>query len=143
MLRTVHYFSLLLFTLMMVGGCGPGEEKLVPVSGTVTIQGSPLPYGTVTLIPEGAAGNTSTSQPFGKVGSDGKYTVETNGKPGAPLGKYVVTVSSVKPSTPEEGMKPPVWAASQEYLDPSKSGLTLEVVEQAAAGAYDIKLEKK
>jgi hypothetical protein len=134
---------LCLIVSLLLCGCGPAEEKLVPVSGIITVQGMPLPYGTITLIPDAAQGNTSQHQPYGTVGSDGKFALQTDGKPGAPLGRYIVTISSVKPPTPEEGMKPAVFAASQDYLDPTKSGLTLDVVETPAAGVYDLKLDKK
>jgi len=133
-------FCLLLAILL--SGCGPAATKLVPVSGKITIQGEPLPWGTITLIPDATKGNTSKLQPLGKV-TDGTYTLETDGKPGAPLGAYRVTVSAIKPSTPEDGYKPPVWAASQDYLDQNKSGLTLTVVETPPPGAYDIALTKK
>jgi hypothetical protein len=133
-----------LFAIVFIcAGCGPKPEKLVPISGKITIQGEPLPYGTITLVPDVAAGNKTKLQPFGKVKADGSYSVETDGKPGAPVGPYLVGISSIKPSTPEDGYKPPVWAASQEYLDPNKSGLKLTVVESPAAGAYDIVLTKK
>lgn len=140
-LRFVPLVTLLFAALLT--GCGPQPEKLVPVSGKITIQDAPLPYGTVTLVPDAAAGNKSKLQPLGKITADGSYALETDGKPGAPVGAYLVGISSIKPSTPEDGYKPPVWAASQEYLDPNKSGLKLTVVESPAAGAYDIALTKK
>lgn len=127
--------------LLLFFGCGPTPVKFVPVSGKITIQGAPLPYGTITLVPD--AGNPTKLQPYGKVAADGSYTLESDGKPGAPVGVYRVGISSVKPSTPEDGYKPPVWAASQEYLDPNASGLKLTIVESPAPGAYDIALTKK
>lgn len=130
-------------SVALATGCGPNPEKLVPVSGKITIQSAPLPYGTITLVPDLAAGNKTKLQPLGKIGADGSFSLETDGKPGAPVGPYLVGISSIKPSTPEDGYKPPIWAASQEYLDPNKSGLKLNVVESPAAGAYDIPLTKK
>jgi hypothetical protein len=134
--------SALLLVLFLFTGCGPAPAKLVPVSGKITIQGAPLPWGTITLYPDTTKGNSSTLQPFGTVAPDGSYSLNTDGKPGAPLGAYVVTISAAKPSTPGE-YKPPEWAASQDYLDRSKSGLSLTVVESPAAGAYDLALTKK
>jgi hypothetical protein len=142
MIRSALIMSLGLPALILAG-CGEKAARLVPVSGTVTVQGTPLPYGTITLIPNAAEGNTSKLQPRGTIGPDGKYTLETDGQPGAPVGSYIVTISSVKPSTPEDGYKPPVWAASQDYMDAGKSGLGLTVMEAAQAGAYDIDLKKK
>jgi hypothetical protein len=128
---------------LVLSGCGEKAVKVVPVSGTVTIQDAPLPYGNITLVPDAANGNQTKLQPRGTIGADGKYTLESDGKPGAPLGKYLVGISAVKPSKQEDGYKPSERAASQDYMDASKSGLTLEVVENPAPGAYDVKLTKK
>ena len=135
--------SSLLLAMLLCLGCGPAPVKLVPVTGKVTIQGMPLPYGTITLVPNADSGNTGKSQPFGNVSAEGTYAIMTDGKPGAPLGAYRVTISATKLSTAADGNKPSVWAASQDYLDASKSGLTLMVVEAPAAGAYDIALTKR
>ncbi len=139
--------------LSVATGCGPAAGTLVPVSGKITIQGLPLPFGTITLVPNddnatkpdtiSRRGLGAKSQPNGTIGADGSYSLMTDGKPGAPQGIYKVTIFSIKPSTQEEGMKPPVWAASQDYSDASKSGLTLVVAEGRAAGAYNIALTKK
>ena len=137
----IRLASLVLFVLLFAG-CGPAAVKLVPVTGKVTIQGTPLPWGTITLYPDATKGNKSTLQSFGNVAADGTYSISTDGKPGAPVGAYAVTISAAKPSTPGE-YKPTEWAASPDYLDRSKSGLTLNVVESAPANAYDFALTKK
>jgi hypothetical protein len=126
--------------IALITGCGPQPEKLVPVSGKITIQGEPLPYGRLALTP--GDGNTTKSQPIGKV-QDGTYTLETDGKPGAPVGAYRVAIFAIKESTQADGYKPPVWAASQEYSDPSKSGIILTVFETPSPNVYDIVLTKK
>lgn len=133
----------LLAPLTIFVGCGPAPTKLIPVTGKVTIQDEPLPYGRIVLKPDATQGNMFQGEPSGEIKSDGTYTLQTDGKPGAPVGIYHVTIFSIKPSTPEDGYKPPVWAASQDYSHPDKSGLTLNVVESPAAGAYDVKLTKK
>ena len=136
----------LLLSLLLVAcfvGCGPAPVKLAPVSGKVTIQDMPLPYGRIVLKPDVAQGNKFAGEPSGEIKSDGTFTLETDGKPGAPLGVYRVAVFSIKASTQEDGYKPPVWAASQEYSDADKSGLTLTIVENPAADAYHIPLTKK
>lgn len=132
----------LLLVLLLLTGCGPAPVKIVPVTGKITIQGAPLPWGTITLIPDTTKGNSSTLQPYGTISADGSYSLTTDGKPGAPLGAYVVTISAAKPSAPGE-YKPPEWAASQDYLDRNKSGLTLTVVEIPTPGAYNLALTKK
>src|SRR5262245_3719762 len=42
--------------LCCLGGCSTSEDKLVPVSGTVTLDGKPLDDGSVSLIGEGGSG---------------------------------------------------------------------------------------
>ena len=137
--RTATFVSLLILAIACTG-CGPKPEKLVPVSGKITIQGAPLPYGRLALTP--GEGNTTKSQPIGKV-QDGTYTIETDGKPGAPVGAYRVAIFAIKESTQADGYKPPVWAASQEYSDPGKSGIILNVLETPSPNVYDIELTKK
>jgi hypothetical protein len=124
-------------------GCGPAPTRLIPVSGKITIEGEPLPYGRIVLKPDATQGNMFKGEPSGEIKPDGTYTLETDGKPGAPAGIHRVAVFSVKPSTPEDGYQPPVWAASQDYSDPEKSGLTLNVVESPTPDAYDLALTQK
>lgn len=143
-MQRIFFACLVLASFLSLLGCGSSTAvKLAPVSGKVTIQDMPLPYGRILLKPDAAQGNTSTSEPSGEIKSDGTFSLETDGKPGAPLGAYRVTIFSIKPSTPEDGNKPPVWAASQDYSNPEKSGLTLKVVENPAADAYHFALDKK
>ena len=52
----------ILFAILVLGtmlGCGSGAEpKRSRVSGTVTFEGKPIPYGTVLITPDGAKKNT-------------------------------------------------------------------------------------
>lgn len=75
-----------LMSLVAVG-CGQSGPKLYPVSGTVTYDGQPLEGASVLFIPQG--GRPS----MGMTDGSGKFTIATNGKPGAPQGTYNVTVS--------------------------------------------------
>jgi hypothetical protein len=76
--------------------------------------------------------------------------VNTRGKPGAPPGWYKVIVTAV--AEPPEHPKAPGKHAGRpvaQSLLPAKYGqaktsdLALEVVEQPASGAYDLKLRRK
>jgi hypothetical protein len=86
-----------LASLLFVTGCGGEEDTgpefdLVPVTGTVTMDGSPLVGATVTYLPPqgappgyyGGAGLTN---------AEGKYEVTSSGKPGAVAGQYKITIS--------------------------------------------------
>jgi hypothetical protein len=71
-------------------GCG-GGPKLVPVSGTVTLNGKPLGDADILFVPteentEGLAGNDKT-------GPEGNYKAMTNGRAGLVPGQYKVIIS--------------------------------------------------
>jgi hypothetical protein len=124
----------------LVSGCGP---SLAPVSGKVTLtNGNPVTTGTVTYKPDKAKGNTSTAEARGEINSSGEYTLTTDGKPGAPPGKYKVTVYSAEPPSND----PAKMTAKQKYFvnptfaDAGTTPLEKEVVTSPAAGAYDLKV---
>src|SRR5262245_7095956 len=87
---------LLAVALVLVLGCG--GRKFASVSGTVTMDGKPLPNAVVTFIPvaeKGAidAGESST----GKTNEKGEFTLKsTTGKNGALVGKHKVSISIQK-----------------------------------------------
>lgn len=100
-------------TLMLaLTGCGRGKQgpafDLTPVSGTVTLDGKPLPDADVGFYLQGDA----PPGYFGvgaKTDASGKYTLMVGESPGAVPGNYKVTVSQLigangAPVTPEEGM---------------------------------------
>jgi hypothetical protein len=131
---------------LFLSGCGSPSAKLVPVSGKVTLDGQPLTAGQVTLYsttkektPESTAGLSS-----GTVDSSGNYKILTAGKDGAPLGKYKVLVTPPMMPMENAGSKgPPSLPFSMDYGDPNKTPLNIDVVENAAPGAYDLKLSSK
>jgi hypothetical protein len=129
-------------TLAALAGCGPaGPANLVPVAGTVTYDGRPLTKGTVSFRPDAGAGNTTPYEPAGTVDEQGHYTLVTAGKPGAPPGHYKVTVAAeeLDPNNPSAAPKSLIPV---KYGRVTSSGLTIDVVEHPAPGAYDIKLAR-
>jgi|SRR6185437_7569869 len=78
----------------LVAGCGDGGPKLYPVTGKVLVNGKPLTSGSVVYNPDKAKGNTFTGVSVGELNADGVYTLDTNGKPGAPAGSYKITITS-------------------------------------------------
>jgi hypothetical protein len=121
-------------------GCGSESVKLVPASGRVTVNGKPLTAGTVTFRPDKSKGNTFGGEPMGELNSEGVYTIETNGKPGAPLGSYKVTIMSSGPTTEDNTKVKAQSLVNMTYFHADTTPLTIEVVQQPAAGAYDLKL---
>jgi len=83
-------------------GCGPGLT-LVPMSGVVTLDGSPLEGATVAFVPN--TPNPDGESSFGVSGPDGRYEIATAGSRGVVPGKYQVTVVKIDVNTallPEE-----------------------------------------
>lgn len=149
--QTNRYFQKLLIAalpcaLLALVGCG-GEGgpsvALVPVKGTVTFDGKALIRGTVSFRPDKNAGNSTTLEPYGDIGPDGVYTMITNKKPGAPVGKYIVLVESVEPIDPNrKDTYTPKSLIPGSYAEPEKARLKLEVSADAAPGKFDLKLTK-
>ena len=93
-----------------VVGCGgaPPVETLVPVAGSLMVNGKPLDGVTVTFIPEISKNNRGGA---GTTGVDGSFTVTdlTQNLPGLAVGKYAVAYSRMRlpdgsaPPEPKEG----------------------------------------
>jgi hypothetical protein len=128
---------LVLGVLAAVPGCGQ-SEKLYPVSGKVSVGNGPLTMGMISLVPD--AGNPTKAHPSASIGSDGSYTVTTDGKTGAPAGKYKVAVTTMVPPGADTSVTPvPI---NQKYNNADTSGLHYEVVEKPEPGRYDLKVTK-
>ncbi len=138
-------FSLLLTTVAIIG-CGGGGDDLpdvVPVSGTVTLNGEPLQGASVTFM--------GTGRPcYGATDENGKYTIkDLNGREGCPTGKYKVVISKyAKPdgSPLEEG--PEGGAEGVEHLPPQyssdeKTTLTADVPEGGKTIDFKLEFKKK
>lgn len=129
---------------LVLSGCGSETgEKLVPVTGKVTVGGTALPRGNVSFRPDKAGGNTNPAEPYGEIGPDGTYTLFTNKKKGAPPGKYLVMVEASEPIDPKNASATPKSLIDRvKYSNPEKPFFKVEVVEDPSAGKYDLKLEK-
>jgi hypothetical protein len=155
--------ALLASFVLSVGGCGNGVP-LHPASGKISSGGVALAGGAVTLTPDASKGNKSPASPTGQIGSDGAFTLMTDGKPGAPLGWYKVTVFA---DTPGGGMGAGMGAGTEVKFDPkpnpagskaaakgaaprvdpkdrdpAKSDLSVEVLATPPAGGYEIKIPR-
>jgi hypothetical protein len=134
--RRVGPAAAIALALFLVAGCD-GSGSLQKVTGKVTVDGAPLTTGSVRFVPDAAKGNKSKDEPAGQIGSDGTYTLITNGKPGAPAGWYKVTVNAteVPESSNPFGGKALV---APRFNVPETSGLSVEVVSSPKSGAYDL-----
>lgn len=113
-------------------GCGNDRPACVPVSGQVLIDGEPLEYGTVQVIPE----NGRAAQ--GKIGENGRFQLTTTyldeKKEGCLPGNHQVTVIANE-SIDAQSQR---WHAPKEYADPTTSDLTIEVTEPTDSAKIEL-----
>jgi predicted small lipoprotein YifL len=128
--------------LVPLAGCGNSGPQLAPVSGKATVNGKELPRGSISLRPDKAQGNTAIVEPYGDIDGDGNFSILTDKKPGAPLGKYIVLVTATEPVDPKNASATPKSLIHSKYKDPERPVLRFEVVETPEAGRYDLSLEK-
>jgi len=132
--------------LVMVG-CGkePGDEgKRVPVAGRVTFKdGRPLPRGVVIFSPDGAKGNPSSHEPRGEIDAQGNYKLSTTARlDGVRPGWYKVAIVAQEPYDERKSDWDPPWLINRTYGNREKSGLAVEVIENAEPGRYDFRVSK-
>lgn len=113
----------------LLSGCGGSGAKLPPlasVSGKVTLDGNPLPRGTVTFIPDESKG-TKGPTAVGQIGSDGRFTLQTAQQSGAVVGHHKVRIRARQEAkTPQEEGKEPSLIPTK-YENENTSGLSFEV----------------
>lgn len=126
-------------------GCGSDRPTIAVVTGTVTMDGSPVPTGEIRFIPLGGR------MAMGEI-VDGKYSLGTFAQnDGALLGSHVVTITAMKIGRAKGGPPEPgpdaspeeikawndtlegasvvnvKWLVPERYSDHTTSGLTAEV----------------
>jgi hypothetical protein len=119
-------------------GCGSG---VVPVQGTVTVDGKPLPGGTVVFHPDPGLDGASRQEARGTIQSDGSYSLSSNGRPGAAPGRYKVCIIAVKTRATRAGGWTVQPLIAPTYGNPATSGLEVEVGPDRFPGAYDLALQ--
>jgi len=127
--------GLMLGVILALGsGCGGKEEVPVfPVQGRVTLDKVPFTSGIVGLHADPERGNAYKGVfPWGRPDAKGNYMVQTQGRDGAPLGAYKVTI------TPDvDGPQP-----NRKYAKVETTDLSLEVSEAPEPGAFDLRLQR-
>jgi hypothetical protein len=132
---------------LTVLGCGSPGEKLVKVTGKVTVDGRPWNTGHVGFFPDASRGNVDQIAPVGRIAADGSYELLTSGKPGAPLGWYKVVIWATEdpqaagnPWGKDGKLKPVRWLINAKYTSKDTTSLEVEVVDNPAPGQYDLRL---
>ncbi|MCG6157359.1 carboxypeptidase-like regulatory domain-containing protein [Rubinisphaera margarita] len=118
-------FSLCLATLLFTAGCGDSRPSTVPVTGLVTLDGTPVADASVTFYPD--SGRPAT----GRTDAEGIYTLTTfETGDGAVPGEHRVSIS--KQTIPESNSTEDLEAIKSEipavYNNAETSGLKAEVV---------------
>jgi hypothetical protein len=132
--------------ILLLCGCSNGPKR-VPAAGIVELDGRPMEGGILMFEPDVSKGNNarvSCSSPV----RGGRYELQTAGVersdsgPGIPLGWYKICVRANRPGAPPAFPGQPVLDIDPKYLDPQKSPVSIEIVENPAPGAYDLKFTK-
>jgi hypothetical protein len=129
----------LLLALVCLTGCG--GVKRVPVSGTVMLDGKPLADGTISFVPDESKGNNVRAACIGHVTS-GSYELQSIGVtasdsgPGVVAGSYKVILVNDRPGQAK-------IKVSEKFTNANKTPLSIEVLENPAPGAYDVKMTSK
>jgi len=103
-------------------GCGANGPELAPLSGTISLDGQPLPHGLVQFVPASGAGPAAV----GSIAA-GRFTAETGGRRGAVPGRYLVRVEARAKPVDETDTLPKSLVPAR-YGDPATSGIVAEVV---------------
>lgn len=125
----------LAWTCLVLFGCGGAPERnLVPVEGTVTLEGQALDGAYVEFVPQGS---TPGRGYIGRTDSEGKYQLNTiDGADGAAPGEYKVVVSkwvmpdgtAFEPNQDISAMDAgAVRLVAEQYEDPDTTPLTASV----------------
>jgi hypothetical protein len=121
-----------------VSGCSKSSVPMASATGKVWIDGQPVTSGQVTFIPVDQSSKAGLST--GKIESNGEYKILTDGKSGAPLGRYKVTVTPVM--MPSADGKAPSAAYNSKFQNPRDTTVTIEVLNDLPEGGYPILLTK-
>jgi hypothetical protein len=128
--------SALACTLFLAAVTGCGGPNAASVSGTITLDGKPLPTANVSFYPDGGA----NAPAYGQSDASGRYSLSTGPDAGLAPGKYVaVVVATKEPPQPYDktGAEiPPIPITPHKYSDTNTSDLKVEV----KAGSNDIPL---
>jgi hypothetical protein len=107
-------------TAAVAAGCGDGRPSRLPVSGQVLIDGQPLSYGYVKLVPTGARASG------GYLDEQGRFTLGCYAKDdGVIPGSHKVEVNAGEMISATKRL----WHAPKKYSSYNTSGLTQEITE--------------
>ena len=132
---------IVVFLSLVTIGCGGAKDapRTAPVSGVVKVNGQPVANPVVTFYPE--KGPTG----IGVGNEEGAFTIKTNGRNGAPVGKCKVTVvgandaaGEIPPADGNEMEIPEKPRLNSKYASQDTTDLIVDVTEE---GNSDLQLD--
>ena len=134
-----RYFPLcvlLVAALCVVSLAGCAKKKvLVPVEGTLTLDGEPVEGATVSFMPKDAANGEAAG---GLTDASGHFTVTTGVDQGCVVGDYAVTVFKIENSGDSALTAKSVNKFPAKFADPATSGLTASVTKKTEPLKFDL-----
>jgi hypothetical protein len=128
---------------VLAAGCGRGDKlpPLAEVSGTVTLDGVPLPGALVQFIPDLGKG-TKGPPAVGGTDPSGHYELMTVKNKGAAIGFHKVKVTVLNPPKRAAGKAGPE-GIPRRYGDPQTSGFAFEVkkLNKGESNVFDLPLK--
>lgn len=132
--RTAVWGLLVVAALLPSSGCGrggnvPGEVRVYPVKGQITLEGRPISGGFVAF--HSTIGEkTQAARPTAWADKEGNFSLTTfRGGDGAPAGEYVVTVTCQQTIGSGENAPLTPNLLPSRYSDPRTSDLHVRVAE--------------
>lgn len=125
-------------------GCGSEEDrfKLVPVTGTVTLNGKPLAGATVSFAP--VSGNVSNTPGVDSTGPAGNYKLMFKGRSGVAPGKYKVSITPPDPQSssgvPDAFRDDPMM---MQFANEAKPQVATKKVEAGAKSEFEREVSDK
>jgi hypothetical protein len=115
---TAYCFALV--AIAALPGCGDSRPATVRVSGKVLIDGKPVEFGHIQVIPNDARAAS------GELGAGGEFTLTTlRQDDGCATGRHVVTVIANETINAQSHR----WHAPKKYASPATSGLMVDITE--------------
>lgn len=136
-------WSVSLMLLGLLAGCGPSGPTMIPVSGTVTLDGGELPAPAFIYFTSDGESDSLMRPGTASVDIDGSYRAMTFQEGDGLLpGKYVLRVDCWKTPPNMEG-KPIVSFIPARYQNPAQSELELVVSPDDKTLRFDVDLKSK
>jgi hypothetical protein len=102
-------------TLLLASGCSKTPPKIVPVSGTILLNGQPLPTAEIRFLPT-AKGLDANFAAIAVSDATGKFVMNLPSGPGATIGEQIVTVTDGPIPDSARGMSEEAQQAAGNFL---------------------------